>query len=113
MSELVTKRGLVQGRGISVSVIKTENASIALCYDGERPHLGTLAAALPFGEEGKPISSILLGEKDALLCRAIAERITSLTGKISLLSVSLKQVPATDAGKEIFKLLSKIYAKGQ
>lgn len=111
MSELITKRGVVQGREISVSVIKTENASIVLCYDGEKPHLGTLAAALPFGKEGKPISSILLGEKDALLCRVIAERVTSITGKISLLSVSLRRVPPTDAGKVIFSLLSEIYTK--
>lgn len=93
-------------------MLSAENATITLCYEGRKLRLGTLAVALPFGKGESPLSSILLGEKDTILCRALAERVTLISGKISLVSLFLKDISATNAGKALFKAVEDMLGRG-
>jgi hypothetical protein len=88
--------------------IETPNSSILILSEGE-DQLGTLAAAVPQAEKmlGPPISSILLGDRNTILSRMLAERLAAKTGKIALASVFLKATAEREAAPILLKLLDK------
>ena len=89
--------------------IETKNSSIILLSEGE-DQIGTLAVAIPRIEKmsGEPLSSILLGDRNSLTSRLLAERLAQRTGKISLTSVFAKTINEQQASKVFFKLFEKI-----
>ncbi len=88
--------------------IQTPNSSILLLSEGE-DQLGTLAAAVPQTQEmlGPPVSSILLGDRNTILSRMLAERLAAKTGKIALASVFLKTTAEREAAPILLKLFDK------
>jgi hypothetical protein len=88
--------------------IETPNSSILLLSEGE-DQLGTLAAAVPQAQEmlGPPVSSILLGDRNTILSRMLAERLASKTGKIALTSIYLKVTAEREAAPLLLKLFDK------
>jgi hypothetical protein len=88
--------------------IETPNSSILLLSEGE-DQLGTLAAAVPQTQEmlGPPVSSILLGDRNTILSRMLAERLAAKTGKIALASVFLKATAEREAAPILLKLFDK------
>jgi hypothetical protein len=88
--------------------IETPNSSILLLSEGE-DQLGTLAAAVPQAQKmlGPPVSSILLGDRNTILSRMLAERLASKTGKIALTSVYLKATAEREAAPILIKLFDK------
>jgi len=88
--------------------LETRNANIILLSEGE-DNLGTLAVALPQKEKmlGPPLSSVLLGDRNVIVARLLAERLAEKTGKIALASVFSKTVAEKDVGSIFLKLFDK------
>lgn len=89
---------------------ETKNASLALLSEGE-DQLGTLAVAIP--QKGKmvgpPISSILLGDRNIMIARILAERLAKRMRKIALVSVFTKTFGEREAGPILLKLMDKTF----
>jgi len=88
--------------------LETKNADLILLSEGE-DNLGTLAVAIPPKEKmlGPPVSSILLGDRNAIIARLLAERLAQKTGKIALASVFAKTIADREAGRVFLKLFEK------
>lgn len=88
--------------------LETKNSSIMLLSEGE-DQLGTLAVALPQVEKlmGPPLSSVLLGDRNMIIARMLAERLAAKTGKIALASVFTKTLAEREAGPIFAKLFDK------
>ena len=91
--------------------LETKNATLLLLSEYE-DQLGTLAVALPQQDKmlGPPVSSILLGERNAVIASLIAERLAHKTGKLGLASVFTNRLSDTDAGTVFLKLFDKTFA---
>jgi len=92
--------------------VETRNGTLTLLSEGEES-IGTLAVAIPQTKEmiGPPLSSILLGERNTLLARMLAERLAAKTMKIAIVSVHIKTVEEREAGRTLIKLTEKTLAK--
>jgi len=88
--------------------LETKNASLVLLSEGE-DQLGTLAVAIPQKREivGPPLSSILLGDRNVMIARILAERLAERMKKIALVSVFSKTVSEREAGSILLKLVEK------
>jgi hypothetical protein len=88
--------------------LETKNANIILLSEGE-DNLGTLAIAVPQKEKmlGAPLSSVLLGDRNMITARFLAENLAQKTGKLALTSVFAKTLPEKDAGSIFLKLFEK------
>lgn len=89
--------------------IETGNANLLFLSEAE-DQLGTLAVAMPPTERmiGPPISSILLGDRNAMIARMIAERLAQKTGKIALASV-FTRLGDQDVATSLLKLFDKTF----
>jgi hypothetical protein len=92
--------------------IETENANQLFLSEGE-DRLGTLAIALPQQQKliGPPLSSILLGDRNIMIARILAERLAQNTKKIALVSVFTKTVSEQEAAPILRKLMDKVLKK--
>lgn len=92
--------------------LETRNADFILVSEGE-DRLGTLAVALPQaqGMLGPPLSSILLGERNTIIARLLAERLAKRTEKIALVSVFAKMLTEKEASSVFLKLFEKTLEK--
>ena len=88
--------------------LETKNASLILLSESE-DQLGTLAVAIPQKEKvlGPPTSSVLLGDRNVIVARLLAERLAQKTGKIALASVFAKTMAEKDIGSIFLKLFDK------
>jgi hypothetical protein len=88
--------------------LETKNASLVFLSEGE-DQLGTLAVAIPQAQKmvGPPLSSILLGDRNTMITRILAERLAETTKKIALVSVFSKTVSEREAGSIFLKLVEK------
>jgi len=88
--------------------LETKNANIILLSE-EEDHLGTLAVAIPQKEKmlGPPLSSVLLGDRNVIVARLLAESLAQKTSKIALASVFAKTVAEKDAGPIFLRLFDK------
>jgi hypothetical protein len=88
--------------------LETKNANLLLLSEGE-DQLGTLAVALPPSEKmvGPSLSSILLGDRNIIIARLLAERLAQKTGKIALTSVFAKTLNDRTAGTLFLQLFEK------
>jgi hypothetical protein len=89
--------------------IETENANQLFLSEGE-DKLGTLAVAIPQPERlvGSPLSSILLGDRNIMISRVLAELLAQKTKKIGLVSVFLKSINEQEAAPILRKLLENV-----
>jgi len=90
--------------------IETKNASLVLLSEAE-DQLGTLAASVPSTAELRIqplLSSVLLGDRNTIIARMLAERLAAKTGKIGLVSVFLKTVSETEANPVLMKLFERV-----
>ncbi|HKZ93002.1 MAG TPA: proteasome assembly chaperone 4 family protein [Candidatus Bathyarchaeia archaeon] len=89
--------------------LETKNANLLLLSEAE-DQLGTLAVAMPPAEKmiGPPVSSIMLGDRNIIIARLIAERLAHKTGKLALASV-FTRLGDQDAGAVFLKLFDKTF----
>ena len=73
--------------------------------------LGTLAIAVPNpqGLIGPVTSQILLGERNSISARMLAEYIASKKGKIAMVSVYLEKLNEVHAQKIFMNLIEKVF----
>lgn len=92
--------------------IETENANQLFLSEGE-DRLGTLAVALPQPQKliGPPLSSILLGDRNQMIARILAEFLAQNTKKIALVSVFTKTLSEQEAAPILRKLMEKTLRK--
>ena len=92
--------------------IETENANQLFLSEGE-DRLGTLAVAIPQPQKlvGPPLSSILLGDRNIMIARILAEMLAQNTKKIALVSVFTKTVSEQEAAPILRKLMDKTLKK--
>ena len=88
--------------------IETKNGNQLFLSEGE-DRLGTLAVSIPQPEKlvGQPLSSILLGDRNMMVARVLAELLAQKTKRISLVSVFTKSVNEQEAAPILRKLLEK------
>lgn len=97
----------VDGVEICLSLFRLENAVIAFFYE-KVAKLGTLAVSLTVpGGLGLGPSSTILGEKNKLAARVIAERLAFKTGRIALVSV-YANMPEKELLKAMVGLIEEI-----
>ncbi|MCD6529512.1 hypothetical protein J7L06_04405 [Candidatus Bathyarchaeota archaeon] len=86
-----------------------ENAVLTLLSEGEE-RFGTLAVAIPqrSGMLGPSISSVLLGDRESMLTRMLAEQLAHVTGKISLVSLFTRTVYGGEAAKLYMRLFDGV-----
>jgi hypothetical protein len=105
----VTQEELKERENVFVALrVETQNANLLMLSQDE-DQLGTLAVALPQSQKliGPPLSSVLLGDKNVILARAMAERLAAKTGKIALASIFVKTLVEREAGPVLLKLFDK------
>jgi hypothetical protein len=92
--------------------LETGNANILFLSEGE-DRLGTLAVAMPQAQRmlGPPLSSILLGERNTLTARLLAEQLAKRTERIALVSVFAKTLTEREASAVFLKLFEKTLQK--
>ena len=92
--------------------LEMKNAGVILLSEGE-DRLGTLAVAVPQKGEllGPPLSSILLGDRNIMIARILAERLAKKMAKIAMVSVFTKTVTEKEAGSSLLKLVEKTIGK--
>jgi len=90
-----------------------KNASLIFLSEGE-DRLGTLAVAMPptGGMLGPPLSSVLLGDRNVMLARILAERLAKETSRLALVSVFVQNFSEGEVGPILVKLLEKTLRKG-
>lgn len=80
------------GERFKATLMELENAVIVLFNEGERMRLGTLAAAMPSPRGGWPgASSVLLGERNMVVTRVLAQRLAEHHNRISLVSTHVRE----------------------
>jgi hypothetical protein len=89
--------------------VETDNSCLVLLSENE-DKLGTLAIAVPRARDllGPPTSSVLLGDKNAILARMFAEYVSSKKEKIALVSIYLETVSETQAQSIFKRLIEKV-----
>lgn len=92
--------------------LETKNSCFVLLSEAE-DRLGTLAAAVPPAAKiiQTSTSSILLGDRNTVTVRMLAERLASTSNKIALVSVFLKTVNETEASHVLLKLMKSVVGK--
>ena len=94
--------------------LETGNANLIFLSEGE-DRLGTLAVALPQAQRmlGPPLSSILLGERNTIIARLLAEQLAKRTKRIAIVSVFAKTLTEKEASSVFLKLFQKTLEKGE
>jgi len=94
--------------------MEMKNASLLLLSEGE-DQLGTLAVSIPQAQKmvGPPLSSVLLGDRNIMIARILAERLADKMKKIALVSVFAKTVDEREAGAIFLKLVEKTIGTGE
>jgi len=92
--------------------LEMKNTGLILLSEGE-DRLGTLAVAVPQRGEmlGPPLSSILLGDRNIMIARILAERLAKRMTKIALVSVFTKTITEKEVGPILIKLVEKTIGK--
>ena len=111
----IIKEEIVEGETTFFAVyIETINATQLFLSEGE-DKLGTLAVAIPQPQNlvGSPLSSILLGDRNMMIARVLAELLVQKTKKIGLVSVFTKSVNELEAAPILRKLMGKTLNKDE
>ena len=109
----ITKDEIVEGATSFFAVyIETENANHLFLSESE-DRLGTLAVAIPQQQKllGPPLSSVLLGDRNMMIARVLAELLAQKTSKIGLVSVFIKSINEQEAAPILRRLLEKTLKK--
>jgi hypothetical protein len=109
----IVKKKLVRGNNTFFSIlIETGNANQLFLSETE-DKLGTLAIAIPKTDilVGPPLSSILLGDRNTMIARVLAELLAQKTKKIGLVSVFIKTVNEQEAAPVLKELMDNTLKK--
>ena len=91
-----------------VTFIEIENAVFAFYTSTDNPKLGTLAVAIPQLKDGLSASSVLLGERNSILTKILAERLSQSVNKITIVSTHLDEISDNQSGRLLLQLTQQI-----
>jgi len=93
-------------------LLETANANQLFLSETE-DKLGTLAVAMPQQKKfvGSPVSSVLLGDRNMMITRLLAEILAKKTEKISLVSVFVKSFNEQEVAPILRKLMDETLKK--
>ena len=100
-----------KGHRFSAVFFKLGNAVLVFFYEGDEIKLGTLAAAMPQFEGKMCISSILMGERNTILTKILAERFSNASKGIALVSTHLAEITDVGTSATLIKLTKKLLDK--
>ena len=109
----ITKEELIENDTPFFSVyVETKNANQIFLSESE-DKLGTLAVAMPQPKNlvGSPLSSVLLGDRNIMIARLLAELLAQKTNKISLVSVFVKSLNEQEVAPILKKLMENTLKK--
>lgn len=109
----VVKEELIENDTTFLSVyIETENANQMFLSEGV-DKLGTLAIAMPQPKNfvGSPLSSVLLGDRNMMITRLLAELLAKKTKKISIISVFVKSFNEKEVAPILKELMESTLKK--
>jgi hypothetical protein len=109
----IVKEELVENDKSFLAIyLETNNSHLLLMSESE-DHLGTLAVAIPQPSKlvGQPLSSVLLGDRNVMVARVLAELLARNTKKIALVSVFTKTLDEKEAAPIFRKLMEKTLRK--
>lgn len=111
-AKFVQERIEEKGVTFSAKYLEMKNASLIFLSEGE-DRFGTLAVAIPQtrGKIGPPLSSTLLGDRNVMVARLLAESLAEKTKKLALVSVFIETIKERDAGPILLRLLEKTLRK--
>ena len=114
MSQTKVIQEIIEEEGTSFisTYFEMKNASLIFISENEG-QLGTLAIAIPQTKKivGPPLSSILLGDRNVMIARLLAEHLSQKMNKIALVSIFIKTVNEKEAGPILMRLLQKTLKK--
>lgn len=92
--------------------VKAKNSCLVMLSERE-DRLGTLALAVPNPEGllGPVTSQTLVGDRNSISARVLAEYIASKKGKITMVSVYLDRLNELQAQKIFMNLIEKVFLK--
>ena len=91
-----------------VTFIEIENAVFAFFTTTDSPKLGTLAVAIPQPKGGFSVSSVLLGERNSILTKILAERLSQSVNKITIASTHLDEISDNQSGRLLLQLTQQV-----
>lgn len=115
MRAKITQEEYVEQERLFLAIlVETKNAYELLLSEGE-DKLGTLAIAVPQPAKlvGSSLSSVLLGDRNIIIARSLAELLSQKTKKISLVSIFTKSVNEYEAAPIFKKLMDKVLKKSE
>ena len=95
------------------NLIELDNAVIAFFDETGSMKLGTLAIAVPQQGRRPSISSILLGERNVIITKILAERLVHTYNKIALVSTHFAEIEDQQRGSILLRLVQKLSAQGK
>lgn len=109
----ITKNELVEKDTIFYSVLLETANSNQLFLSETEDKLGTLAVAMPQPKNlvGTPVSSVLLGDRNMMITRLLAEILAKKTQKISIVSVFVKSLNEQESAPILRKLMDETLKK--
>jgi hypothetical protein len=107
-ASIIKEELCIQDKSFFSVYIETKNSTHMFLSEGE-DKLGTLAVAMPQPKNlvGSPLSSVLLGDRNMMIARLLAEILADKTKKISMVSVFTKSVNEQEAAPILRELLEK------
>lgn len=95
----------------TATLIKLENAVFAFFNEKGSSKLGTLAAAMPQFDGKICVSSILLGTRNEVITKILAEYTAKTFNGIALVSTHLTDIRESEIGPILLKLAQKLIEK--
>jgi len=95
----------------TITLFEVENAAVVLFNEKGHMRLGTLAVAMPHFKEGPCISSVLLGERNMIITKVLAERLSAHFNRIVLVSTHLKEIKGDAMGSVLMRLTQRLLDK--
>jgi hypothetical protein len=96
---------------LAAYMLRMDNAVLILFDRKGSSRLGTLAVGIPGLYGVHQASSVLLGDKNAVLAKMLAERLSGATGKIALVSLHAEALSEEGGPAQIVKLMESVIKK--
>ena len=111
---IVVREGVVDGETkIIAKLFEVENAVIAFFDEEGSTKLGTLTIAIPQFSGESCISSVLLGNRNALITKVLAEQLVRAFNKIALVSSHLTVIQENRTNTLLIRLAKKLSDKAK
>ena len=110
----VIREGVKDGeRSFVGRLFEVENAVLAFFDEEGSLKLGTLTIAMPQFEGRTCLSSVILGERNVLVTKLLAEQLARAFQKIALVSTHLAEIEARQTSASLLQLAASLSEKAR